>query len=101
MLVEAGGVDLRELVFEQVELALARRGELAQGVELRGEAPGLRERLGAGAQAQRVLGATTCVEDLQLRARERQLAMLVLAVEGDQARADVAQLRDGRGRPLR
>ena len=45
VLVEAGGVDLRELVLEQIELALTRRGELAQGLELRGEAPGLRERL--------------------------------------------------------
>ncbi len=57
VLVEAGGVDLRELVLEQVELALARCGELAQRVELRGEAPGLRERLRAGAQTQRVVGA--------------------------------------------
>ncbi len=97
MLVEAGGVDLRELVLEQVELALARGGELAQGVQLRGEAPGLGERLRAGAQAQRVIGTAERVEDLQLGAGEGQLAVLVLAVEGDQARAELAQLRDGGG----
>ncbi len=84
-------------MLEQVELALARRGELAQGVELRGEAADLGERLGACAQAQRVIGAAERVEDLQLGAREGQLAVLVLAVEGDEPRAVLAQLRDGGG----
>ena len=72
-------------MLEQVELALTRRGELAQGVELRGEAADFREGLGAGAQAQRVIGATERVEDLELGAHEGQLAVLVLAVEGEQA----------------
>ena len=37
------------------------------------------------------------VEDLQLGAGERQLAVLVLAVEGEQRAAEVAQVGDGRG----
>ncbi len=43
-----------------------------------------------------MLGAAEGVEDLQLGARESQLAVLVLAVEGDEPRAVLAQLGDGR-----
>ena len=42
-------------------------------------------------------GGTDLVEHLQLGARQDQLAVLVLAVEGDQAPADVAQVADRRG----
>ena len=100
-LVEAGGVDLGELVLEQVELALARRGELAQGVELRGKATDFCEGLGAGAQAQRVIGATERVEDLELGAREGQLAVLVLAVEGDRREPRSRSSETVAERPLR
>ena len=82
-----GGVDLRQLVLEQVELALARAGELAQGLELARERPHLRECLGAGAQAQRVVGAAEVVEQLQLGGGDRELAVLVLTVEGDERSA--------------
>ena len=44
-----------------------------------------------------MIGATERVEDLELGAREGQLAVLVLTVEGEQARAEIAQLRDGGG----
>ncbi len=95
-LVEPRVVDLGQLVLEQAELALTGQGELTQGLELSREATGLGERLGAGAQAQRVIGAAEGIEDLQLGACEGQLAVLVLAVEGNESRAVFAQLGDGR-----
>ena len=62
------------------------RGELAQLVEPPSSRAVSREGLRAGAQVQRVPGPAEPVEDLELGGRERQLAVLVLAVEGDAAR---------------
>ena len=64
-LVGRRGVDLGELELEQVELALARAGELAQLLQpLAAGAALSRVRLGARAQAQRLLGAAQLVEQL-------------------------------------
>src|SRR5205085_183614 len=89
---------LGELVLEQVELPVAGARELAQAVELRLQARRLGECGCACAQAFTLLRPADAVEDLQLGRRQRELAMLVLAVESEQARADVAQVRPAAGR---
>ena len=81
-LARRGRLDLRELELEQVELALARAGALAQLLELgsrsaRSRAYAAGERRAPPACA----GAAEAVEDLELRDGERELAVLVLAVE--------------------
>ncbi len=93
-------VDLGELELEQVELALARAGELAQLLQALLQAAHLGICLGARPQPQRLLGAAQLVEHPELRGGERQLAMLVLAVEGQQRAAEIAQLADGRRAPV-
>ena len=52
---------------------------------------------GAGAAARGLRGPAEAVEDLQLRGGERQLAVLVLAVEGEQALPQALQVGDGGG----
>ena len=96
-LLRSGVVDLRELVFEQAQLALARTAELTQLLELGLQALAQAVGVGTHAQARGLIGAAQVVEDLQLGAREGQLAVLVLTVEGDEPGAEVAQLGDGHG----
>src|SRR5262249_44495151 len=83
VLIRAGidALDLVELEGEQVELALARTGALAQLVTLRAQRPQGVPRLGAPGAAGDVVGAAEAVEQVELRRGERQLAVLVLAVE--------------------
>jgi hypothetical protein len=91
-LVGSRRVDLGELELEQVKLALARAGELAQLRHPLMQAPALGEGLRAGAQPAQLLGPTQLVQECQLLARDGQLAVLVLSVEGHQRGADVAQV---------
>jgi hypothetical protein len=91
------GVDLRELVLEQLELGVAGASKLAEALPLGLQAGGLGEGGGARSQADALLGAADAVEDLQLSGRERELAVLVLTVEGQKRRAEVAKIPDGRG----
>ena len=88
-------VDLGELELEQSELALARGCKLAHGIHALLQKPRLRKGLSARAQALGMLAVAQAVEDLELRSRKRELAMLVLAVEREQRPADLAQLADG------
>ena len=94
------GIDLPQLPLEQVELAVARAGPLAQPLELVAQRPlapvDRRELL-----APRGLpGPAEAVEDLELGGGERQLAVLVLAVERQQRPACVAQLGRRRAAPV-
>ena len=86
--------DLLDLELEQVELALARSGEPLGALERLARVahrfPGQRARR---AQAGAVLAAPA-VEDLELRGAQHQPAVLVLAVEGEHRRREVAQLGD-------
>ena len=94
-----GRLDLLQLEGEQVELALARAGALAQlrqrRLELAHAHVGRRERRAA----RQVRRAAEAVEDLQLRGGEHELAMLVLAVERQQRDGHLAQVADGRRAP--
>jgi hypothetical protein len=90
-------IDLSQLVLEQPELALALSGELAQAVHALLQQLRLRVGLRACPQVLVVPCGAQRVEDLQLGAGQRELAVLVLSVEGEQRAADVAQLSD-RGR---
>ena len=85
-------LDLSELVFEQVELALAHHTQLTQSSSC---VAGRATRRASAQSARRVLGAAVGVESLQLGGGESQLAMLVLTVEGDQAGAELTQIGDG------
>ena len=90
-------LDLLDLEGEQVEVAVARAGPLAQLVELALELldAGVRGRQPA---AQRELLATAeAVEQVELRRGEREPAVLVLAEERDQPAAERLQV-GGRGR---
>ncbi len=88
-------VDLAELELEQIQLALALRGELAAAPPgVARSARMLRDGARAQLQSLALLGAAEAVEDLQLGRRERELAVLVLAVEGEQHAGDVAQVGD-------
>ena len=84
-------------MLEQVELALARGGQLAQLLQLAAQALQLAVGGRAGAAARGLLGPAEAVEDLQLGGGEGQLAMLVLAVEGEQALPQAPQVGDGGG----
>ena len=91
------GLDLGQLEREQIEFPVAGAGQLAQ----LGDAPvELAHPLIRGAQpvAQRLLaGADVGVEQLQLGGGEHQLAVLVLAVERQQAAAELLQVGLGGG----
>ena len=91
-------LDLAELEAHQVEVALARPLALAQVLELAAEAQRLDVRLAVAVSQLEVLGPREPVEDLELGRGERQPAVLVLAVEGQQARAEGLQV-GGRRRP--
>jgi hypothetical protein len=84
-------------VIEQVALALACAGELLQRLELRLQAHGLLEGIRTCAQPAGLLGTAALVEQLELGPRDRELAVLVLAVKGHELGAQVTQLGDGGG----
>jgi hypothetical protein len=85
-------LDLLELPHQQVELAIARpRARLQLGQSRLGRAR-LGVRLRAGRAALRLLRPAEAVQDVELRRGERELAVLVLAVERQQRAADVAQV---------
>ena len=93
----ADRLDLGELVAVEVEVALARALALAQLGQLALQPPAPRDApRGSRARQLEVLGAGEAVEDLQLGRGDRQLAVLVLAVEGEQPRRRAAS-----GRPPR
>src|SRR5206468_1697447 len=85
-------LDLLDLEREQVEVAVARAGRGAQRVGLRLELE--RARVASRESGARRRGgvAGEAVEQIERRRRNGQLAVLVLAVEGDEARAEVAQI---------
>ena len=85
-------LDLLELPHQQVELAIARARPGLQLIQRRLGRAGLGVRLGAGRAALRLLRPAEAVEDAQLRGGERELAVLVLAVERQQRAAHVAQV---------
>ena len=94
---QLGRLDLAELPLEQVELAIARAGELAQGFELGLQVPGARQRGREPGAPLRLLGTAEAVEDVELRRGQGQAPVLVLAVEREQGGAHVAQVRRRRG----
>ena len=92
-------VDLGELVAVEVEVALAGAVALAQLLQLGLEPAALAVGL-AIALAQRQMGlAGESVEDLHLRRGDRQLAVLVLPVKGDQRLAERLEVGGGGGAP--
>ena len=92
VLARPGGLDLVELEREQVELSIARPGQL---LELRDALAQVTHLLVRGADALAELelrGAAVAVEDVELRRRDHQLSVLVLPVEREQAAAELAQV---------
>src|SRR5947208_12010121 len=87
-------------MLEQAELVLTRALALAELVQLRSQAPHLRAAGRTGPQALVVLGAAKAVEQLELGGRDRELAMLVLAVEAHERSADVPHLAHGDRAPV-
>ena len=83
-------VDLLDLEREQVEVAIARPGELAQRRDFTLEREHARVARGELRARDGGLGAGEAVEQLELRRCDRQLAVLVLSVEREQPRAEVA-----------
>ena len=96
LLAGLGGIDLRELEVEQVELALARAGQLPQLGERRLRLARHGVRRGDLRAAGELRVAAEAVEDVELSARERELAVLVLAVERDERLGQLAQVGDRR-----
>ena len=92
------GLDLLELVAEDVEVALPSALALADRLQLPLQPDHLGVGVAVAAAAIEVLLPGEAVEGLELGAGEGQLAVLVLAVEGEQAAADRLQLRR-RGHP--
>ncbi len=103
------GLDLGELVAEEVQVALAGAVALAQFLQLSGEADALAVRLAIALPRLQVLRAGEAVEHLGLRRGDRQLAVLVLSVEGEQPTAEQLQIggrsgaagEEGAGPPAR
>jgi len=87
-------LDLGELEVEQVKLALARPGQLAQLPELLARAGDRRVGRGAGGDARGLLVAGATVEDLELCRGQHQPPVLVLAVEAEHRPRQLAQLAD-------
>ena len=92
LLARRRAVDLRELPLEQVQLAVARAGALAQLLQPRGKRPLAAIGRAVGLAARRLLGPREPVQDLQLGRGQRELAVLVLAVEREQRGARVPQV---------
>src|SRR4051794_17303382 len=93
-------LDLVDFEGEQVQVAIACSGPSAQLVDLGGcsEHLGVADsEIGAGHGGTL---ATEAVEELELRRRDRELAVLVLAVERDQAGAQLAEVGRGGGAAL-
>ena len=100
LLARLGAVDLRQLPLEQVQLAVARAGALAQLGEARDQRPlARRRRRGSASRRAGLVRPGEAVEDLELGRREHQLAVLVLAVERQQRGARVAQIGRRRAAP--
>src|SRR5829696_3632894 len=91
-------LDLLQLVAEDVEVALAGSLPLPDPGELSLDPQRLGIRLSVGPSSLQVLLAGESVERLELRARQRQLAVLVLPVEGEEPSAEHPQV-GRRGRP--
>jgi hypothetical protein len=96
-LVRRRSLDLRQLELEQVELAIARARQVAQLRERAFQLPHARVDAGQLGAGNEVLRAAERVQQLELRAGQHQLAVLVLAVERQQRRRELLQV--GRGRP--
>ena len=96
VLVRPGGgrLDLPQLEPQQVDLAVARAGRVPQRLEPRRRLPPQRVGAHAGGAPLGLLAAAEAVQDVELRRGERQTAVLVLSVEGQQPRRQVAQLAD-------
>ncbi len=96
----ARGLDLGKLEAQQVEIALSRTLAVAQGRELVLDRGDLAVGRAVGAAALDLGCSGEPVERLELRGCEGQLAVLVLAVEGEQpaSRAPAARARSRRGR---
>ena len=99
ILARRDALDLVELEREQVELALAAGGELAQIrlARLDHEHPSVSV-ADAGPEVRHGFAAET-VEDVELHRREHQLAVLVLAVEREQRAPELAEIGHGRRPP--
>jgi hypothetical protein len=91
-----GVIDLRELEREEVELALARAGRHPQLVDRAVELAHAGDPARALRPPRDVLGAAEAVEEVELGRGERESAMLVLTVEGEQLRGDLLQVGHGR-----
>ena len=89
-------LDLGELVAIEVEVALPRAVALAQLGQLSAEPQALAVGLGVALAQRQVLGAGEAVEHVHLGRGDRQPAVLVLAVEGEQPAAEQLQV-GGRG----
>jgi hypothetical protein len=94
-----GRLDLLQLEGEQVELALAGPGAFAQLGQGRLELADPRVDRREVGPARQVRRAAEAVEDLELRGGQRQLAVLVLAVERQQRDRHLAQVADRRRTP--
>ena len=91
-------LDLGELEREQVELPLPSARELSELVGA--SAPPRTRRVARGPFAQlSLLGPGEGVEDVELGGGQHQLAVLVLAVEGEQRAAELTKVRDVAERP--
>ncbi len=93
--IRLGRLDLGELEAEDVEVALTVSLPLADLGELALDRGDLGMGLAVAGAPLQVLLAGEPVQRLQLRRGEGQLAVLVLAVEGEQPRAERPQLRRG------
>src|SRR5207237_10901399 len=89
-----------DLVLEQAELVLTPALALVQLGELGPQARHLRAAGRTGPQALGVLGDAEAVEQLELGGGDRELAMLVLAVEADEGGADLPHLAHGDRAPV-
>ena len=92
-------LDLGELVAVEVEVALPRAVALAQLGQLRREPPALAVRLAVALAPLQLRLAGEAVEHVHLRRGDRQPAVLVLAVEGEQPAAEQLQVGRGGGAP--
>src|SRR5215212_3153307 len=93
--VRTRGLDLCELEPKQVEVALAATLTLTQLFELGPDSPHRLVRLAVLAPPLQVLGPGKPVEHLELCRGQRELAVLVLAVEPQQLPTEGTQVRSG------
>jgi hypothetical protein len=93
------GLDLAQLPLQQVELPIPGAGPRAQLVQPRDQLPLARVQTRERAAPRRLGRATEAVQDLELRRREREPPVLVLAVEGQQRAAGGLQIGRGGAAP--